>query len=476
MIHDSRFTTHDSRLTIHHSRFTTPLATLPQTSDLRVTVSYRQILKIALPISFAILVPQLNFITNNIFLGGLGETSLAAAGITGVYYLIFAVIGVGLNNGLQALISRRAGENRIDEIGKLFSQAVRISFVIAAAGIMLTYFFSPAILRVSMSSEPLMLQCISFLKIRIWGLPFLYIYQMRNALLVGTNQSRFLILGAIVETVVNIFFDYGLIYGKFGLPDLGFNGAAYASIIAECSGMLAVFAVIEYKGVSRRFQLFRHFRFDPQISRLILVQSAPLIFQHAISITSWQFFYFMIEHHGARALAISNTMRNIFGLFGVFTWAFAATCNTMVSNIIGQGMESRVPALIRKIVGISASLGIFFCILLNVFPVTFLSVFGQEPGFIEEAIPVVRVVSSALVIMSFATVWLNAVTGTGNSRINLLIELVAIISYCIYTFLVLEVFHLSIVIGWMSEWLYWAVMLVLPYLYIRSGKWKGKKI
>jgi len=61
--------------------------------NLQVEITNRQILKIALPIAAAILVPQINFITNNIFLGGLGEEQLAVAGITGVYYLIFAVVG-----------------------------------------------------------------------------------------------------------------------------------------------------------------------------------------------------------------------------------------------------------------------------------------------------------------------------------------------------------------------------------------------
>ncbi|MEK7199633.1 MAG: MATE family efflux transporter, partial [Bacteroidota bacterium] len=97
--------------------------------NLQVNISNRQILGIALPITAAIIVPQINFITNNIFLGGLGMRALALAGITGVYYLIFAVVGHGLNNGLQALISRRAGENRIDAIGNLFSQGVRIAIV-----------------------------------------------------------------------------------------------------------------------------------------------------------------------------------------------------------------------------------------------------------------------------------------------------------------------------------------------------------
>src|SRR6478735_4774298 len=99
--------------------------------ELRIQTSYKQILGMALPISLAMLVPQINFITNNIFLGALGEKELASAGITGVYYLIFAVIGNGLNNGLQSLIARRAGENKPKEIGHLFFHGVWISIIVA---------------------------------------------------------------------------------------------------------------------------------------------------------------------------------------------------------------------------------------------------------------------------------------------------------------------------------------------------------
>src|SRR5437867_4011796 len=115
--------------------------------SLRVDISYKQILKITLPVSLALLVPQFNFITNNVFLGHLSEQALAAASITGVYYLIFAGIGFGLNNGLQALISRRAGENRPEAIGSIFNQGVLISLLIAAAGILLTYVAAPPLLR-----------------------------------------------------------------------------------------------------------------------------------------------------------------------------------------------------------------------------------------------------------------------------------------------------------------------------------------
>src|SRR5688500_15156640 len=153
-----------------------------------------------------------------------------------------------------------------------------------------------------MRRKPIAEMAIGFLRIRIWGLPLLYLYVMRNALLVGTNQTRLLVWGTLAEAVTNIVLDYGLIYGKLGLPELGFNGAAYASIIAEATGLVVIYVVIHVKGIHRSFAFFETIRWDSGITKLILVKSSPLIVQYAISIMSWEYFYILIEHHGARAL------------------------------------------------------------------------------------------------------------------------------------------------------------------------------
>ncbi|MFM6926506.1 MAG: hypothetical protein ACKOU7_13450, partial [Ferruginibacter sp.] len=81
------------------------------TPDLKVKVTNKQILNIALPITLAILIPQINMLTNSIFLGNLSTEALGNAGITGVFYLIFAVAGHGLNNALQSVFSRYAGSD-----------------------------------------------------------------------------------------------------------------------------------------------------------------------------------------------------------------------------------------------------------------------------------------------------------------------------------------------------------------------------
>ena len=430
----------------------------------------------AMPISLAMVVPQINFITNNVFLSQLGETELASAGITGVYYLIFAVIGNGLNNGLQALIARRAGQNLPKEIGRLFFHGVWIALVIAALGILVTYVFAPMIIRGSLHSSVIAEQVIDFLLIRVWGLPLLYLYVMRNALLVGTNQTRFLVWGTLAEAVTNIVLDYGLIYGKLGMPELGFNGAAYASIIAEATGLVVIYLIIHAKGIHKSFAFFEDISWDKSVAKLILVQSSPLIAQYAISIITWEYFYFLIEHHGSTALAVSNVMRNIFGVCGIFSWAFASTASTMVSNIIGQGRKGEVIALIKKIALMSVSISVVFFLVLNIWPHAILGVFNSDPSFITYGTPVVRVVSIALVMMSFSTVLFNSIIGTGNSRINLGIEAVTIVFYVVYVFLVLEYWHLSISWGWASEWVYWTTIFTLAFLYLRSGRWKKKVI
>lgn len=448
------------------------------TANLQVETGNRQILKIALPISLAILIPQLNFITNNIFLGHYSgdRDAIAVAGITGVYYLIFAAIGYGLNNGLQALIARRAGENKPEEIGRLFSQGILISQLFAVAGILITWLLTPVLFGLIIHDPQVQEKAMRFLHIRIWGLPFLFVYQLRNALLVGTNQSRYLVAGTLAETLMNILLDYLLIFGHWGAPEMGFNGAALASVIAEFTGMFVIYLVIRRKGITRRFGLFESLKWNRENSRLILNMSGPLVFQHAISIISWQFFFLLIEHHGAMALKVSNVMRNVFGVFGCVIWAFAATSNAMVSNVIGQGKTAAVMPLLRRIITLSMAWAVLNIILLNLFPGVFLALFGQGDSFFTAALPSLRVVTGAMLLMSFSVILLSAVTGTGNTRVTFYIELFAIIMYCTYIWVVSEEWFMPVHISWMSEWLYWICLGIPSLLYLRSGKWKHKTI
>ena len=442
--------------------------------DLKVQVTNQQILSIALPITFAILVPQINMLTNSIFLGNLSIEALGNAGITGVFYLIFAVAGHGLNSALQSVISRYAGSDDPGAFKTILSQGIRISLQVAVTGILVTWFIAPFILQ-SVADPKAYPQEMSFLRIRILGLPFLYLFQMGNAFLVGTLNSRFLIIGFLAETFINIILDYLLIFGKFGFPQLGFNGAAIASVIAEAGACLIVFTVLLKTGLKKEYGLFHNLKYDKAKSKEVIRIATPLVLQFTISVTTWLAFFILIEsRHDENAKAISNTMRNIFGLTGVFVWAFAATSNTMVSNLMGQRREDKVIEAINKIMLLSIACCSVMCLLVNIFPSQFFRLFGQGPEFVEQGIPVLRVVTTGLLIMSMANIWLNGVTGTGKTRMNLAIEIVAIILYLIYTWIFMKVHYISLSMAWSNELVYWTVIFSLSFAFLKSGKWKTK--
>jgi len=111
------------------------------------------------------------------------------------------------------------------------------------------------------------------------------------------------------------------------------------------------------------------------------------------------------------------------------------------------------------------------CLLLNLSPHGVLSIYGQGEAFVIAATPVLRVVTVAMSLMAVTVVWMNAVTGTGNTRVNLYTELAAISAYCIHVWVVLELWHMPVAWGWAGEWLYWIILLTPSYLYMRSGRW-----
>ena len=441
--------------------------------DLKIKVTYKQVLSIALPITLAIIIPQINMLTNSIFLGNLSTEALGNAGITGVFYLIFAVAGSGLNNAMQSVFSKYAGRDDTNAFKIILAQGMRISFQLAAAGILVTWFIAPFIMLkiAAPGSYPAEM---SFLRIRILGLPFLYLFQMGNAFLVSSLNSRYLMIGFIIEALVNILLDYLFIFGNWGFPQMGFNGAAFASVIAEAIGFVVVFIVLNKTGLQKQYSLLKTFTYDKIKTKEIIIIATPLTLQFVLSVTTWLIFFILIEDKGIAAKAISNTMRNIFGIVGVFVWAFAATCNNMVSNLMGQKKEELVILAITKITILSFCFCTVMCLIVNIFPATFFGLFGQSEEFIAQGIPVLRIVTLGLVFMSIANIWLNGVTGTGKTQMNLAIEIIAIITYMSYTWVFMRINYISLEVAWSNEIIYWTTVFIVSFIFLKSGRWKTK--
>ncbi len=443
---------------------------------MQVEVSNRQIINIAGPICLSLILPQINHLTNAAFLGHLGEFPIAVNGIAGIYTLVIYMISYGLTNGMQVMFARRTGEQNIGAMGSIFMNGLLLTMCMSAIGILVTQTMAPSFFRMSLHDPHIIEAASDFTRIRIWGLPFLMLMRLCTSLYIGTGNTRLLITISLFQEVTNIVFDYGLIFGKLGMPALGLNGAAYASILAEIAGFVAAWGLLFMGKFQVKYKLFSILKPDWKGSRSILIISAPLVVQYLFSIGSWLIFFIFIEHLGQRPLAISNMMRSIFGLFGIFTWALGSACNTMVSNLIGQGRENEVIPLIRKITVISIICSTALCVLINIFPYLWLRIYTTDLTLMADAIPSMHVCTLVMLLTAVAAVVFNGVTGTGNTRVNLGIEVLSVAVYLVYCFVVIEQMRSALHWAWGAEFVYWTAMGSLAWFYLKSGRWKGKKL
>ncbi|MBK8624993.1 MAG: MATE family efflux transporter [Saprospiraceae bacterium] len=442
--------------------------------SLKVDTSIKGIILLTLPISMAKLIPELNYLFNAAFLGHIGSKELALAGITGVYYLIFSAIGYGLNNALLSIMSRRAGEDSRNEIFSSLWHGLILGLGLAAIFVVFTWATVHPVMRWAGVEAGGAKMAGTFLNIRICGLFFLYSLQMQNAFLISLQKTKYLILIAIIQSITNLLLDYSMIFGHFGFPALGFNGAAYASVISEIIGLLTVVAIIYSLDVKKRFNIIPDFAVKLKTIKLVFTQGFPLMSQLAISTGAWWVFFILVSrNYTYEEQAISQTMRNLFGLGGVFSWAFGSSANTIISNLIGQGRQEEIFAIIKKMMLLSVAGMTVLVIVLNLYPNLFLGLFGQSGDFVNAGMGTLRIVSTAMIILCVGVIWLNAVVATGKTNIVFWIEFLGIASYLIYVWIVIEEMKWSLEAAWMSEWIYWVMLFLPSYFYLKYGNWRA---
>ncbi|HYD22172.1 MAG TPA: MATE family efflux transporter [Flavipsychrobacter sp.] len=443
---------------------------------MKVSVTNKDIIRLAAPISLALFIPQISFLANTAFLGRLGEKELGVNGLAGIFYLTLAMIGNGLNGGLNVQLARRAGEGDAEGLTKVFSNGILLAVAFSLGMMMISLWLTPLIFGYSLNSGENAYLSIRFLYSRVWGLPFLMLTQLINAFYISIRKSKYLIWGSLTNAALNILFDYLLIFGNHGFPEWGLQGAAVASIIAEAGFCFVMYGIFYFKRYYHTYPIHRFFAFDTKLSRRSLKVSAPLVVQYLFSIGGWQVFFIYIEHLGQKELAASQILRSIFGIVSIGTWAFASTCNTMVSNIIGQGLQDKVMSLIKKVAKLSFLYTVVVGALLLIFSEQFLALYRNDPQLIAFSIPSLQIIVAATLIMSVSTVAFNGVIGTGNTMINLIMEVCCVCTYLVYCYIMIERLRLGLEWAWVSEFVYWTSLLITAVAYLKTGRWKGKKV
>lgn len=440
------------------------------------TYSYRNIWRVAYPILISLVMEQMIGLTDTAFLGRVGEVELGASAIAIVYYMVLFMIGFGFSLGAQIIIGRRNGEGNFQQTGKIFWNGLYFLLGLSGIIILLSEIFSPWLMGLMVSSDSIYGAALSYVRWRLPGMVFAFVTTIFRAFYVGTTQTKTLTLNSVVMVLSNVIFNYILIFGKLGLPALGITGAAIGSSLAELVSLIFFIVYTRLECDLKKYGLDRPSKPDfTEIKSMMPVCSWTMI-QHTISISTWFIFFLYIEHLGERALAISNITRSISGLMWVVLSAFSATCCTLVSNMIGEGHTEKVMSLVKRILklsyGIITTIVIIFCI----FPETIARIYTDIPDLIQASVPAIIVMTSSYLLNVGGQVYFQAVSGTGSTKTAFKLELIALAVYMAYCTVIIGILKLDVAICWTAEHVYALVLFVCGWIYMRSGRWKNRKI
>lgn len=438
--------------------------------------TYKEIWLIAYPILISLLMEQMIGMTDTAFLGRVGEVELGASAIAGIFYLVIFMAAFGFSIGTQILIARRNGERQYREIGNLFYQGIYFQVGLAAVMFLLSYCFSPIILKRIIASEHIYEAATGYLHWRVFGAFFSFCGVIFRAFFLGTTQTKTLTLNSIAMVTSNIVFNYLLIFGKCGLPALGIEGAAIGSSLAELVSLVFFILYTRRRIDCRKYGLDRIPRFKPAELKRMLNVSVWTMIQNVVSLSTWFLFFLYIEHLGERALAITNIVRSVSGLLFMVMMAFAATCGSLVSNLIGAGDTRYVPGTIRQHIRIAYLFVLPLALLVVLFPHAVLGIYTDMTELRTASIHSLWVMCASYLLLVPGNVYFQSVSGTGNTRAALLLEMTTLVIYVTYITAIVLCLRLDVALCWTSEMVYGGFILLFCHFYMKRGSWEGKKI
>ena len=328
---------------------------------------YRMVLAIAVPVMVQSGITQFVSLLDNLMVGRIGTEEFGGVAIANQLIFVFNLCIFGGLSGAGIFSAQFSGKNDVD--GMRHVLRFKLYFVIAASvlGILILHFFGSPLISLFLhegSEEGDLVKTLNFgldyLKIMLIGLPLYAVSQCYASSLKETGETFIPMIGSGTAVLVNLVFNYILIFGKFGFPVMGVKGAAIATVLSRVVelAIIAIWAHTHTKRFGFFSKLYSSFKVPKALTFDIIKKGSPLMFNEllwSMGMSTLTACYSMRGLATVNALNISSTVSN---LFNVVFMAIGSSIAIIVGNLLGAGKFEEARDTDRKIITMSV-LGCF---------------------------------------------------------------------------------------------------------------------
>ena len=434
---------------------------------------YTSLLRVSMPLMVSGFIQSVVLLTDSAFLSRYSTLAFDAVGNAGLLFITCFMILVGFGDGTQIILARRIGEKKTEQLAHVFTTALLIQSMIAIVLFTILFFIAPNwLVSISEQQDIASLQG-DFLSIRSFAFFPSCIFLIVQAYFLAKGKTWPVLFSAILTALSNVLLDYSLIFGNFGLPEMGVKGAALASTCSDLIGMTSMGILFV---LDREFRLFKLKTFSILSAKNILKISSPLMLQGSIALGTWTLFFIMLEQRGVFELTVSQNIRSIYFLAFVPVWGFAGTTKTYVSQYLGSGKTELIPQLQRRIQLLTT---LFLIVTFHgavLYPELLVSWINPEEAYIEKSASILRLISLSIILYGLISVYYQTIQGSGNTFYSMCIELSTVFIYVSACHLFINIFSFDIYWIWTVEYIYFGVIGIMSILYLRNSNWKLKSI
>jgi MATE family multidrug resistance protein len=306
---------------------------------------------------------------------------------------------------------------------------------------------------------------------------------------IGRGKTSILMISILAGNIVNIALDYALIFGKFGMPEMGIRGAAIGTVIAGLVPPAILLTRFFSKDCDRIYATRSSFRLRLDMMTRMIRFALPSGIHFTIHIGSFAFFVVLVGRIGPNALAASNIVLsiNLFAFMPMIGLGLAA------QSLLGQYVGAGDPDSAHRAVISSLKIGVIYIACIGstfiLFPSQYIALFtggGENSIHSDQVYETVRILMLMLVVRGFADtidiVLSNALKGAGDTRFVMIFSIA--LAWTMLgggEYLIIEVFGGGIYLAWAWAILYLTVMALGYWLRFRAGHWRrinllGKRI